>query len=401
MSARIAYFVHDLSDPAVHRRIRMLMSGGVAVTPIGFRRSAQAPSVLEGTRAIDLGRTADGMLARRALSVAASLATLGRIREQVRGADVILARNLEMLAIAVRARRLYAPDAPIVYECLDVHRMLLANNVQGGLIRSIESKLWQSVDLLLTSSEAFVRNYFEPRGFPAPIRMVENKVLRPEDADCSIMRPPPGPPWRIGWFGIIRCRQSLEILGALARAAGGAVEVIIRGRPSAATFPDFDAAVAGLPHLRFAGPYRNPDELPAIHSDVHFIWAIDYYESGQNSAWLLPNRIYEGSLYGAVPIALAGVETGNWLTKHDVGLVLADPLEERLAELFVRLDADGYSQLADRVAALPRMALVSDQGDCRELVEALCRCGSADQPRARRGPPRHAWLARAKAWMAG
>jgi hypothetical protein len=65
------------------------------------------------------------------------------------------------------------------------------------------------------------------------------------------------------------------------------------------------------------------------------------------------------------------------------------------------LDADGYSQLADRVAALPRMALVSDQGDCRELVEALCRCGSADQPRARRGPPRHAWLARAKAWMAG
>jgi hypothetical protein len=383
MSARIAYFVHDLSDPAVHRRIQMLISGGSAVTPVGFRRSAQAPNVPAGTCAIELGRTADGMLARRALSVATTLAALGRIREEMRGVDVILARNLEMLAIAVRARRLYAPDAPIVYECLDVHRMLLANNIQGVLIRWIESKLWRSVALLLTSSEAFVRNYFEPRGFPAPIRTVENRVLRPEDPDCSIMRPPPGPPWRIGWFGIIRCRRSLEIVSALARAAGGAVEVIIRGRPSAATFSDFDAAVAALPHVRFAGPYRNPDELPMIHSEVHFIWAIDYYESGQNSAWLLPNRIYEGSLYGAVPIALAGVETGNWLTKHGVGVVLADPLEERLAEFFVRLDADGYSQFADRVAALPRTALVSNQADCRELVEALCRCGSADQPCAR------------------
>src|SRR6516165_216850 len=101
MSARIAYFVHDLSDPAVHRRIRMLMSGGSSVTPIGFRRSEHAPNVLAGTRAIDLGRTADGMLAMRALSVAAALAALGRMSEQVRGADVILARNLEMLAIAV------------------------------------------------------------------------------------------------------------------------------------------------------------------------------------------------------------------------------------------------------------------------------------------------------------
>jgi len=376
----------------------MLMSGGSSVTPIGFRRSEHAPNVLAGTRAIDLGRTADGMLAMRALSVAATLAALGRMSEQVRGADVILARNLEMLAIAVCARHLYAADAPIVYECLDIHRLLLANNVQGRLIRSIESRLWKSVDLLLTSSEAFARNYFEPRRFPAPIRTVENKVLLPENADSSIiMRPPPGPPWRIGWFGIIRCRQSLKVLSAVARAAGGAVEVIIRGRPSAATFADFASAVAGLPHVRFAGPYRNPDELPAIHSDVHFIWAIDYYESGQNSAWLLPNRIYEGSLYGGVPIAVADVETGNWLTKHGLGVVLADPLEERLAELLLRLDAGGYSQLADRVAALPRRTLVCDQTECRELVEAMWRCRAADQPRAPREQPRHAWFARAKA----
>ena len=33
MAAKIAYFVHDLTDPAVHRRVQMLKAGGVAITP--------------------------------------------------------------------------------------------------------------------------------------------------------------------------------------------------------------------------------------------------------------------------------------------------------------------------------------------------------------------------------
>jgi hypothetical protein len=308
------------------------------------------------------------------LSVASSLAKLDGIAAHVRGNNVILARNLEMLVLAIRAQKRHAPAATVVYECLDVHRMLLSNGPGGGLLRLLESKLWQDVDLLLTSSPAFVRNYFTPRGFPAPVRLVENKVLVLEDSASRTtpVRPPPGPPWRIGWFGMIRCRKSLDMLSSLAHAAGGAVEVVIRGRPSGATFPDFEAAMANRTHIRYAGPYRNPDDLPGIYGDVHFTWAIDYHESGQNSAWLLPNRIYEGSLHGAVPIALQGVETGRWLTERDAGVVLDEPLERQLSDFFRRLDRDSYAKLAGRMEALPRTDLVSNRSDCRELVEALC-----------------------------
>jgi succinoglycan biosynthesis protein ExoL len=227
----------------------------------------------------------------------------------------------------------------------------------------------------LTSSPAFVRNYFTPRGFPSPIRLVENKVLQIEDQECGAPAGdarPSGPPWRIGWFGIIRCRKSLEILSAAARAADGALQVVIRGRPSGATLPDFNAAIANLPHVQFAGPYRNPIDLPSIYGDVHFSWAIDYYESGKNSAWLLPNRIYEGSLYGTVPIALAGLETDHWLTLRGAGIILNEPLERHLTEFVRQLDQEGYSDLASKVRALPRADLVNGKSDCRELVEALC-----------------------------
>lgn len=370
---KIAYFVHDLSDPSVHRRVRMLLAGGASVALIGFGRADAPIDAIAGVRAIDIGRTRDAKLARRVVSVAQAMMGVHRLSEKLRGADAILARNLEMLAVAARARRLHAPKATLIYECLDIHRLLLSRGLVGGLLRRIESRLWRKVDLLLTSSPAFLRNYFEPRAFPSPVRLVENKILLLDGlGDLPFPVRSPGPPWRIGWFGMIRCRESLEILRSLAFKLGGAVEVIIRGRPSDAVFPDFAAAIADSPHLSFGGPYRNPEDLAAIYSEIHFNWAVDYFENGQNSTWLLPNRIYEGGVLGAVPIALVDVETGIWLTRQDAGVVLSEPLEDSLAAFFRSLDASTYSRLANEVAALPRRSLADGPGECRELVRAIC-----------------------------
>ena len=180
-SRKIAYFVHDLSDAAVHRRVRMLAAGGAAVTPIGFRRQATPVREVEGLAAIDLGQTEDGKLSRRLITVAGALMRVGGFAEALAETDVILARNLEMLTIAARARRRHAPQARLVHECLDVHRLLLSPRPAGALLRHIESRLWRGVDLLLTSSPGFIENYFEPRRFPASVRMVENKLLFLDD----------------------------------------------------------------------------------------------------------------------------------------------------------------------------------------------------------------------------
>jgi succinoglycan biosynthesis protein ExoL len=383
MAPKIAYFAHDLTDPAVARRVRMLIAGGAAVTPLGFRRGALPMTAIAGVPAVEIGRSADGRLAKRAISVAAALTMLSSVAQYVVGADVILARNLEMLVLAARARNRYAPAATLVYECLDIHRMLLSRGLDGMFLRTIEAKLWRQVDLVLTSSPAFVRNYFLPRCLSVPVKILENKVLL-LDSDCcsdrSLARPA-GPPWRIGWFGMIRCRRSLEILSALAREQAGAVEVIIRGRPSGATFPDFEEDVAGRPHVHYAGPYRNPGDIARIYGDIHFVWAIDHFESGQNSDWLLPTRIYEGTFFGAVPIALAGVETSAWLAEHAVGITLAEPLRDKLRDFIQQLDQITYAKLARAVAAIPGPALTNDLMDCRELVQALCRTSGSFQAR--------------------
>ena len=175
-----------------------------------------------------------------------------------------------------------------------------------------------------------------------------------------------------------------DFLSALANAADGAIEIIIRGRPSALTFADFENAVHGLRHVRYLGPYDSPGDLHSIYGEVHFTWAIDYFERGLNSAWLLPCRMYEGSLYGSVPIAEKGIETSNWLLQREAGVMLDEPIEQRLMEFFGKLNQSGFAELATRIARLPRHDLVIDGAGCRALVEALHHPTRADRVRLSR-----------------
>lgn len=362
----IAYFVHDLGDAAVARRVAMLQAGGAKVRVIGFRRADTAPTAISGAPAIDLGRTSDGRLGQRALAVVGALNNGAALGAAVAGADVVMARNLEMLALAARAHR----GRRLVYECLDIHRILLGTSFAARAIQHVERGLLAGVDLVVTSSNRFADDYFrQRRGLKAPILLVENKVL---EAPGSPPPPPPlaaGPPWVIGWFGMLRCRRSLELLTALVRQGQGRIRVVLAGRPAERELGDLAAHVAGVPGMTFAGRYASAD-LAALYGSVHFAWAIDYFEEGLNSAWLLPNRLYEALAHGSVPIALASVETGRWLARHKVGLTIGDS-DDAAAALLATMTTQSLAASRRAVAALPTETVTTTPAEMRHLVAAI------------------------------
>jgi hypothetical protein len=278
-----------------------------------------------------------------------------------------------MLAIGAWAKAACGLNARLVYECLDLHRLMLDPGPRGQVLRYLERALMRRADQLVVSSPAYLSAYFEPvqglgRELDLPVRLVENKVL-----DLDGVRPiGPGPrarpPWRIGWLGAIRCQKSLDFLCDLAARRPDLVAVRIHGRPAYGEFRDFDAQVAGAPGVTFGGPYTAAD-LPELYGDVHFSWAVDFMEEGQNSAWLLPNRLYEGSRYGAVPIALSDVETGRFLAERGFGLPLAE-----LGDLEAVLEGMGarrYAELRAGVEAMPDAMFAVGRADCRDLVRGL------------------------------
>ena len=370
---RVAYLVHDLTDPAVARRVAMLRAGGAEVVVFGFRRAEAAPETVAGARAVDFGRTYDSRFGQRIGKAALAALGVERWRGQLVRADVILARNLEMLAIAWAAKAACGLDARLVYECLDLHRLMLDPGPRGQVLRYVERALMRRANQLVVSSPAYLSAYFEPvqglgRALDLPVRLVENKVLDLDGARPVGAGPRAKPPWRIGWLGAIRCQKSLDFLCELAARRPDLVEVRIHGRPARAAFRDFDAQVAGAPGVTFSGGYTAAD-LPALYGDVHFNWAIDFMEEGLNSAWLLPNRLYEGSRYGAVPIALSDVETGRFLAARGFGLPLAELAD--LEGVLEGLSARRYADLRAGVEAMPDEMFAVGRAECRDLVRAL------------------------------
>lgn len=372
MCVKIAYLVHDVNDAAVRRRVALFESAGHDVTVGGFHRDAQVPARIGNAPVTPLGRTEDGALAKRVLTVARHAALTGQVARLTRDAETIVARNLETLVLARRVRR---PGQRLVYECLDIHRLLLGSGAASNALHAIERWALRDVALTVVSAPAFRDAYFRDRlGHAGDVMLVENLVPCEAEAPPMVVEPSPPPPWVIGWFGMLRCRRSFDLLSEMARRAEGRIEVVIAGRPSTDLFPDFAAMAQAAPHVTYVGGYTAAD-LPQLFGRIHFIWAIDYFEEGLNSTWLLPNRLYEGVAHGAVPVALRSVATGEWLAAHDAGVLLDDPARE-LPALIAGLDRSGYRRMRDRVAAIPAAAMTMTPAQSKAIADTIVGAGA-------------------------
>jgi succinoglycan biosynthesis protein ExoL len=368
---KICYFVHDISHPDVPRRAAMLSQGGAAVTMLGFRRGL-TPDPGAARSVVDLGPTMDGRLIYRLLAVAKALPRLTNSAADIASSQVIVARNLEMLFLSAIARRRYAKRASLIYECLDIHRLMSSNGITAKALRRLEQLLLRQSQGLIVSSPGFLRGYFQKHydALP-PTFVVENKVFLTGEALAPPSTAPAGPPWRIGWFGAIRCRRSLEILKNAIRSAPGLIEVVIAGRPARTVFGSTDASFHGVPGLQFLGPYEDETALAHLLASVHFAWTADFYDTGRNSDWLLPNRMYPAALYGAVPLAMAHVETGRWLRVHEAGILLNEPVEQTLVQVLRTMTMERFAVARGALKRIPTSALVTEPEECRELVRAL------------------------------
>jgi glycosyltransferase involved in cell wall biosynthesis len=365
---RLAYFAHNVNHADIPRRIAMLTHGGAEVQVLGFHRGPAA-----NIPCVNLGRTEDAKLLQRVLSVLRALVTLPRWVGALKGAEVVVARNLEMLVVAAAARGLGARDARLIYECLDIHRLMSGGGAASRALRGLERFLLRRVDGLMVSSPGFVREHFAKLGGPTPPTiLVENKVGVNEDVpprEAAAL--PAGPPWRIGWFGVIRCKRSLEMLIEAARRAPGLFEVVIAGRPATDVVGDLATELPEGSGVKYVGSFADEAELAQLYRSCHFAWLMDFYEAGANSDWLLPNRLYRAVYYGAAPIALAGVETGRWLAAHGAGLRMDSVSADAIVSTLSQFSAADYRAAKARLEAIPTEALVNGREDCFDLVARL------------------------------
>ena len=375
----IFYLAHDLNDPAIARRTQQLKRGGARIKLAGFRREDHGSGGSQRSDfCLELGRTRNGRLGQRVLSVFFASVRVWRWSRHARDCNIIIARSLEMLVLGALLKFMSRRRKALVYECLDIHRLMLSRSIKGLVLRFLEVQLTRRCSSLVVSSPAFIECYFKVYHPKLPAIFVwENRMLEAELKPGYRNRlRAPRQSWKIGWFGVIRCERSLAMLTLLCQALPGVVEVHIRGRPTKDLAPRIAAAAASHPGLIFGGPYERDRDLDDMYGGVHFAWTIDFYEEDGNSKWLLPNRLYEGLCYGAIPIALRDVETGRWMSQHSVGVLLSDDYQADLYKFFVELDHTKHGHLAHHVDALEVAAYAQSDDELRALVRNLSGLGS-------------------------
>ena len=286
----VAYFGHDVSDAAIKRRVGAFRGDGLNVIGFMKRRSDNAEADWQN---VDLGRTHDGALLSRVFSIFTGVFRTWKARKELKSADAIIARNLDMLACAVMARAVSGSSAPIVYECLDVHRLMCRDDFIGRTMRRIEAWLMTRVSGLMVSSPAFLSEYFEKYHADAyRSRLVENRLV-PEMldelhgkageratplADNDVLPDK----LRLGWVGILRCSRSLDIICHLAAQFPDRLQIDLHGIPSGVELPDFEDRIAPYDNIVFHGRYRSPEDLDWIYGNMDLVWSIDFMEAGYN-----------------------------------------------------------------------------------------------------------------------
>lgn len=367
---QVTYFANDLSDAAVQRRVRMLCMGGAQINLLGFHRGPKPIDQVEGVAATDLGQTFAGKLGDRCQQVLQNALASGRWKDIIATSDVVLARSLDMATIAYAALVRSRSDARLAYECLDIHGTQLGTGIGSKLIRSWERWILGRSASLIVSSPAYLTNHFNRLGVALPdVILAENK--RVLSGNEYIERPCLGerrPPWRIGWFGRLRCVESFQMLLGLAHCYPRLVDVTLRGRPMEDIQRLIDQHLP-LPNMRFGGEYTQ-GELGAIYSDCDFTWAIEYAgQNVMNAKWALGNRLYEGGFYNCPAIVLAGTEMAAWLEARGNGIALRDGRE--LASFLTGLTPAHYRVLQRSSAAVPTADLVWSVEDCRQFTHRL------------------------------
>ncbi len=380
--ANIAFFAHERGDARVVKRIAALGDQGWRVLGFTFHRVRDKADVPPAWENIHLGTTYNRRYLQRLWAFIRCIGVLWMKRDRLGDCQAIYAVNTDNALLALLGRFFAGSSAPVVLELADIQPAMTGSGPVSAVFRSIERLVLRRIALLVTTSPGFVSGYFQPvQHHEGEIFLLENKVYPGASLPSSKETTAPvanGKPWVVGCFGAFRCRRSITLMRELAKSLGEKIRFVLRGYPSGTITDDFKKLLGDLPNLTFAGPYSYPDDLAEMYGGVDFNWAFDESDPSGNSAWLLPNRIYEGGCFGVPAIAGKATETGRWIERNQTGWTFEEPYGETLAAFFASLDMQAWRAKKQSCNAPPRAEFTGD-ADYARLSQILLRL-AAENP---------------------
>ena len=367
----------DITDTSSARRGEALVAQGCRLLMVGFRRGRYNQDYSPSWPFLLLGHTEDGRYGQRLGTLLRALAVLAVNRRQLEQADVIYARNIDQMILALFVRLLVRRHIPTVYEVLDIQPAFVGQGRLSRMLRAVERYALKHISLLVLSSPAFLRHYFAGmQGYTRPWFLLENKLPASASRNAAALAARSrasrrgGYRWVIAYCGLIRGEQTFDLIVRLAERLQGVVLFRFHGVLTTVDRRRFEEAVARLDNLVYEGPYINPRDLPGIYADVDFAWAIDLENAEHNSRWLLPCRFYEAGFFGVPCLVARGFEIGAMVENLGIGWSFEPSYEDSLTRFLLSLTEGEYERCRRRILRMPVSRFVESE-DMIGLLKVL------------------------------
>ncbi len=258
----ITFLVHMASNTRAQKRVFRMGSLGARPIVLAFERHTFAGKPWpEGY--VSLGWIQHGSYHKR---LPTFLNAVFKVRNALRQSDAIYVFGQDLLLLGLMACRTLKKQPVVICDIGDIEGILIGNGVLSRFLRWLERMLLARVDLLVVTSESYVKEYYHKIQSLKQIRhvVVENKV------DARTRRghnlPTRREKWdgilHIGYFGIYWYPRSWDVVHQVAGSGDGAIRLYLRG--IAMNLNDFEKSVARSPHIDYGGPFISPDDLAEI-----------------------------------------------------------------------------------------------------------------------------------------
>jgi len=244
--------------------------------------------------------------------------------------SIVYCFGLDMTLIAIFSS--LGSQTSIVYEVADIRSLMLKKSIAGRFSRWLERIVVQYIDSVVVTSPLYIQHYFlDFQGIKSieKFHVLENKLSKKQIAqltfnqvlDSEIAESGTKRKIVIGYFGLLRCARSIEILRKLANTSYKGFEFHINIHGKTMGEVDNDDLI-GNQNIEYFGEYKWPDDLAAMYQKVDIVWACYPYGDSVpgNWQWAKTNRFYEACVFSKPMIVLKNSGDAEAVRKYGIGV---------------------------------------------------------------------------------
>lgn len=361
---RILSVLPVLGQPRHSKRIAMLKQADFVVEAVAFERDYHSGR-LPDCPVEYLSKIAHGRYLQRIFKIVTAFPVM---RRAIRRNHMVYAFGPDMALAAIIAS--LGLDRPVILEVGDIQNWQVTSGMKGLLTRLLDRYVVNSSRLLVATAPGFVDGYYrEWLHTRTPALVLENK-LEGSMAEADQVKnaislkgiPKVDRPLRIGYFGLLRCDWSWQVLEALALSMPAEVEIVVAGCPMNPV--DLPERAKKLSNVEFRGEYRSPQDLPAIYCDVDLVWAAypSPEDSDPNWRWAQlicrSNRFYESCFFKKPIISVTGSGDADEAERYGIGMIICDQSIKMVVNELSRITSDDIYGWQDNLSKLPRKVYI-------------------------------------------